>query len=130
LRLEARGWSKPVEPRARLGPPDFVLLAFSGAALLALVALGAVWLPSMSRMYADFGGALPPLTRLVLSRVYLVGCALAIVAASAGGALVPARRPRLALLIVALTIAVLAVAAVVVGAYLPLFQLSAAVRAD
>jgi hypothetical protein len=117
-------------PRERLGPPDFVLLACCGAGVLALVALGALWVPEVAKMYADFGGSLPHLTRLILSRTWLLGCILVIAAAALGGALVPVRRARLALLVAALTVAVLAVAAVLVGAHLPIFQLSAAVRAD
>jgi hypothetical protein len=116
-------------PRERLGPPEFVLLAFSGAGLVFFVALGIVWVPSLARLYADFGGVLPGLTRLVLTRTWVGGGALLIVAGALGGALAPARRARISLLVVALTIAVLAAAATLFGAYLPLFQLADAVRA-
>ena len=116
--------------RERLGPPEFVLLAFSGAGLVALVALGALWLPELAKMYSDFGGSLPLLTRLTQSRTWLLGCTVIILASALGGALAPGRRARLALLVVALAVAVLAVAAIFVGAYLPVFEMSAAVRAQ
>jgi energy-converting hydrogenase Eha subunit E len=107
-----------------------VLLAFTGAGLVFFVALGVVWIPSMARLYADFGGALPWLTRAIMTRAWLGGGALLIVSGALGGALAPSRRLRVGILIAALAITVLALAATLFGAYSPLFQLSAAVRAE
>jgi type II secretory pathway component PulF len=109
-----------VPSRPSLRPPDFVALALTGAALVALVLLTAVWLPSMAKMFADFGGTLPGPTRLVLARLWLPGCALPLALGGAAGALLPLR-PALA---------VLAVAATVGATYLPIFQLADAVRAN
>jgi type II secretory pathway component PulF len=121
----------PAGPRARLAPADYVSLAITGAALAALVLLAAVWLPSMTRMYRDFGGTLPRLTRLVVANFWTPGCALFLGTTAAVAALVPMRQAvRTALLVTVATLAVLAVATVVAGAYLPLFQLAGAVRAE
>ena len=120
--------SRPWQP---LAPADFVSLAITGAALAALVLAATVWIPSMAKMFDDFGGTLPRLTRLVASRLWLPGCAVPLALGAAAAALIPERpAKRTALLVTVAALAVLAVAATVVGVYLPLFQLSSAVRAD
>jgi type II secretory pathway component PulF len=118
-------------PRARLAPADYVALAVTGAALAALVLLATLWVPSMTRLFRDFGGALPGLTRLVVSSLWAPAWGLLLGGAAAAGALVPLRQSaRTAVLVTVATLAVLAAASVVAGVYLPLFQLADAVRAD
>ncbi|MBI5482421.1 MAG: hypothetical protein HY906_26435 [Deltaproteobacteria bacterium] len=118
-------------PRQPFGPADFVSLAITGAALAALVLLATVWLPSMAKMFDDFGGTPPRLTRLVLASFWAPGCALFLGLGAAAAALIPSRRAlRTALLVAVAVLAVLAAATVVLGVYLPVFQLAAAVRAE
>jgi len=111
-------------------PIVLVLSALAGLEVVALLGLMVAWQPQVRGMLRDFGGTLPLFTRLVLTRAWALGAVL-LVAALTGTALGTAARPRVpvAVLIAAVTLGLAAGAAIVVGSYMPIFQLAGAVRA-
>jgi hypothetical protein len=113
-----------VQPPRR-GPLVWVLVAVAGTELCALAFLALVWQPAVLGMFADFGGRLPAVTRLVLERWFMAAAA-AVVAGGAGAALA-VRRPAL-LLAVACAAGAVVIALVIYGSYAPIWQLADAVR--
>jgi hypothetical protein len=121
-----------MRPPAARSPAVIVLAAIAGAEALALVAATLLWQPAFRGMFADFGTAtLPLVTRLVLGPAWPLGAAAVVVGLTA--AAVRARgatRRAVVLLIAALVVGAAAGAAMLVGTYLPIFEVSRAIRVD
>ena len=107
---------------SRLTPGTLVGLALVAATLAALVVLELRVLPAFVDMYRDFGGRLPGLTRLVVSRAWFLATTVAVL--SLGGvALVPrAPRARALGLLLAIFLGVAGILTTLAGAYYPIFE--------
>ena len=87
--------------------------------------------PSLAQMYADFGGELPFLTRLALSRPHIGGLLFLDTALLIGGvslAVTARQRAGRGLLLGAVVLAIAIVTVLLVGTYLPIFQLAGAIQ--
>ena len=107
-------------------------IAASLALLLdvALVLFALVHAPSFRGMFADFGGELPLLTRLVLTPwPALVICAAATALVLTGVALTrSAMGLRRGLIVLGFLVALIGLGVCVVGVYLPIVEVAGAVR--
>lgn len=117
--------------RSGLGPADAVLAGVALITALGLVGLHLYGAAQMTAMLGDFGGdvVLPLLTRVVLAPAYGLVVALCAIGLCAAGAwLRHGGRPGgRALIATATLVSVVGTALFVVGAYLPVFELSGAI---
>jgi biopolymer transport protein ExbD len=119
------------EHREPLTLLDMIGAAVAGLTLVACVAMLFV-IPSFVDMYRDFTIALPLLTVLVVHRWPIVLAVLVSGSALAAGALgpgIPSLLARRLLMLASLCVAALAIGLTVVGLYLPVFEMSAAIDA-
>ena len=120
------------EPSKRVAPLDVVLMFGAVISVGVMLVFPLFVVPSFINMYQDFGSQLPAITQVVISGTFsLVSCGLALVCAAAGIGLVLAgqRVPGRVGLLAAVAVTLLVCAFVVMGLYLPIFQLAGAVRA-
>ncbi|MBX3247544.1 MAG: hypothetical protein KF901_10240 [Myxococcales bacterium] len=118
---------KPSPPaHERLGPVAWLLIGLDGALVAALVFMALLWAPAWREVFADFGGALPLFSRVVLSAAWLWSCVGAVlVMIGAGVRSVPRRHLWLAL---ALVVGSASLLATIAGIYMPIFDLAGPVE--
>lgn len=109
---------------------DWIAAALAWLLAAALVLFGLVYAQSFRGMFADFGGELPRLTRLVLTPwPALAFCAAATALVLAGVALTRrAMGLRRALIVVGFLVALIGLVLCVGGVYLPIAEIAGAVR--
>ena len=118
-------------PEKRFAPLDGVMLIGSLIATSVLVVLRIFVVPSFVQMLQEMGGPLPILTRIVIQGPFWVVTLGLAVVGSAGGlglVLVGQREPGRIALVATVGITLLVCALVVMGLYLPVFQLAGAVQ--
>lgn len=116
----------------KMGPLDIVLMAAAFLASAAVVAFPLFVVPSFVTMYRDFGTQLPIVTRVVISGPYAIASiGLVVLGALAGTGLVVAGHlgPGRVALLLAIGMGMILCAFVIMGLYLPIFQLAGAMRA-
>ena len=122
----------PAGRPATLTLVDACVLALALVGLALTWSLQTLWVPTVARMFQDFGGTLPRLTRAAIQPVLSAGgTVLALVIAAPGLALRTVHRRRrhgLVLLIVAMLVALVTPLLLVLALYLPIFLLASAVR--
>jgi hypothetical protein len=119
----------PPESRFILTVFDKAGLAVGWAALMGALLVGFKIAPSFGRMFADFGGPLPPLTQLCLKPwFWLLAALLPCVVVGDGILRNAGTRGRAARLGVAVFLVLALVPLFWVGMYGPIFALSAAIK--
>lgn len=111
---------------------DAVLLIGAIGSLGAIAVVRVFVVPSFEAMFRDFGGVLPVITMAVMSGGMALGSMLlvALLAASGTGLVFRGYRPVGRIFLVAsVIIAMMTIATMVIGLYLPIFQLAGAVKA-
>ena len=115
--------------RERLIVFDYVGLGFSGASLLWAIVAVVLFAPTFGAMFADFGGALPRVTMLFLTRWFPIALGLVPAAVVALGAFTGARRGLRGLcmsaaILIALGLPILFFAAM----YLPILEIAEGIQ--
>jgi type II secretory pathway component PulF len=120
------------------GSTSFTALDWMAVALVALAAIVLAGFPftvapSFARMYADFGGPLPAVTRVIMTpwaapSLGLVAAMPAVIAVALSGS-APAHVRR-GMVLASFLLAGVAIGAVIYALYAPIFDLAGKIKAD
>lgn len=105
---------------------DIVALAVSAISLLLIVACTFMVLPHFASMFADFGGELPAVTRLVLTPWFPP--AMGLIAPAIAAEAIARHQARTERLIVAIVLAVALPTLGLIGLYLPIFTIAGSIK--
>jgi type II secretory pathway component PulF len=128
--VKCRSCGEWIDGASRLTIGGKIAVAVVAIEIAAMAAIWSVWIPALDRMYRDLGSAaLPQLTKTILHG-WWSGASIAAMVAALMVALVGVKRPaaRGTLLAITTVGGGLVIAATLVGAYLPIFQLAGAIR--
>ena len=113
------------QPRADFTALDWIAVALTIGAIAAIVAFPFTLAPMLRKMLDDFGGVQPALTELTLTRWFPLALALLPTATLAAALLGQSRLGvRRALVVAAFLLALATDAFLLIGMYLPIFELA------
>lgn len=103
----------------------FVLTSIAGAEALGVLALRVFVVPVFMEMFADFGGALPVVTMLVMGWAWPLLWVAAIMGLVGAATVAPVpTSARLAMLVLAVLTGLVAIAGTIGALYLPMFAIA------
>lgn len=110
---------------SRLSLLDLGGVTWAAAMFVVVACLEVFWVPHFEAMFADFGSALPTLTKVALTRSVMFPLAMAPVLLPVAGLVLRLERSaRLALVVVSAVWALASVLFIVFAVYLPIFELA------